>query len=156
MKSELQAQKEWNRKQPLFDKIKRFLGEHIKEIPEWVAIAGMTILVKQVIEASEPLQAKAAEGAVKLAGASADITKLAFEFQAIPSLVSSLGITVTETSELQKAILEALDSPQAEMLQWLLAFTIAYILVKHMGQIIGLLGDVVGGLTKIVPLLMGV
>ena len=41
-----------------------------------------------------------------------------------------------------------------DWVDWLIAFTIAYILIEHAGSIIGLLGDSTSGLTKLVMLLI--
>ena len=42
-----------------------------------------------------------------------------------------------------------LDSPQVEIIQWLLSFTLAYIVVTHFGEIIGGVGGAFGGIVGI-------
>jgi len=53
-------------------------------------------------------------------------------------------LTPEAPPEFQEKVEEALDSPQAEVIQYLLSFVVAYIVVKHPEAIMSLGGNILG------------
>jgi hypothetical protein len=136
--------------------IRKMFETHLNDLPEWIAIAGLTIVVKGTIDATEDLVTR-----VKRA--------LSPIQQASPEEQQELKAYFTETFQqnvppqvLGKLVGKYNEQGRFEFLadwqEWLVAFSIAYILVKHGGQIIGLLGDVIksggGSLSAIIPFLL--
>ena len=144
-KARLQAQVEMQRKKPLDVSIKEHIGKildntKLSDIAEVAAAIGLTPIVKNLIETTASLASKAKS----LFQAEAAFQMLPFTYFGIDPF-SLFGVPGQEKPKKTDITLE--------LFTWLMAFSIAYILVRHAGQLIGLLEK---GLTSIVPLLMGV
>jgi len=111
------------------------LEKHTDKIPKYAAIAGLTVLVKSTIDASEDLMSRAAVPMLALSAISPIM---------IPFMPAALMGTIS-AEEFKKI---------PDWAEWIVSFTIAYILIEHGGSIIGLLGSGSGGLSSIISLLL--
>lgn len=142
VKAELKAKTEHKNKIFMGGKVtKEWLIEqlerHADKIPKYVAIAGMTMVVKATIDASEVLRGKLD---VILKGGNPFKGMFVFE-SGVP--VFGLG----EGADYEGMFPDWMD--------WLIAFGLAYVIVEHAGSLIGLLGDTMSGLTGVLGFLMG-
>lgn len=134
-KAQIQAEVEMQRKKPFDVSIKEHIGKiidntKISDIAEVIAAIGFTPMVENIIKMNPDLT-----GIVK---------KIFIGEVTWPLAFMGFGGLIP---------LEAQKKPTESVFTWLLSFSIAYIIVRHAGQLIGLLEK---GLTSIVPLLMGV
>lgn len=144
-KGKLQAQIESKSKVFKYKKhtyiwLREQVEKNLHRIPEGVAILGMTVLVKHAIDASEELRGILADFPRDLAYAIGDI------------LFKIFNIQKEEKPPSQDR--EKYEGFFPDWADWLIAFSIAYIIVKHGGQIALGLGDAVSGLTGMVKFLM--
>ena len=154
-KGELEAETKFYDKQPLTKKLKRLLWKKIEEVDpiEVAALLAGTYLVKQVIEASEEITAiviaKASyiKNNPKIGGAWALSGIIAGPLGGVISTV-----LMPEDPIAKETYLKAMDTVTVEGIEWVLSFVIAYLLVKHGGEIIGMLtdgGKNIGNIAKI-------
>ena len=119
---------------------------------EILAVGAMTVLVKMSIEASEGIQAhivifmdnlkKHAAANVVVYGA----TTATFGIAGLFANVISQWISQEEEAA---KLAEKFDLPQVEIVQWLTAFVIAYILYKHGGDILAFGENSIGKLATL-------
>lgn len=107
----------------------------IGDVTKLVAILGMTVLVKNVIDSTPELVDKAKELVVP-----GYALALLFPFTALPFL-PALGAAAAAPPK------EQLEIP--EHLEWLISFTLAYIIVTHFGDLVQGMGNVVSGIKGI-------
>lgn len=135
-------QKVWKNKKHFLSWAKSFLENHAKEIPDWVAIAGMTIMVKRAIDLSEELRGKLAQirGQITAHGV----------FPPIIAMYSGgISPTIADPRYMAKKAREY-EGFFPDWFDWIVAFTLAVIIVRHAGQIAVGLGEIVGNLTKMI------
>lgn len=115
---------------------------------ETIAILGVTGIVRYVIEENEILLARAMKmfNAPRMASVT---TKGGLRF------VTPIIWSFIPAETIKKEDLEGLDTLTFELFEWLLAFGIAYVIVRHGGTLLGLLGEGFGNLSGIVGLMMG-
>lgn len=102
------------------------------DVLEAIAILGLTYLIKQVL--IENFEDKIAE--------------IATGKTLIPALIRKY----TPLETLETALKATADIPQIELMEWLLSFCIAYIIIKHGGALFTMLGEGAKSLTGIVGL----
>ena len=135
-KGRLQAAAEAHRKKSLEESAKEHIGKiidntKVSDIAEIMAAIGLTPMVEQVIK-NAPNIASAVHNIFL-----GELTwPLAFVFPL------NMFLPVQQYKK-----------PEESVFTWLISFSVAYIIVRHAGQLIGLLEK---GLTSIVPLLLGV
>jgi len=122
---------------------------------EVAAVLAGTYLIKQVIEASEEISAVVVAKAAYLT----KHPELAGAWALSGIIAGPLGGAIStafmpEDSEAKAAYLRAMDSGTAEAIQWVLSFMIAVLLVKHGGEIIGMLTDGGKGIGTIAKMLL--
>jgi len=154
-RAHIQAEYEMQKKKPINVSVKEHIGKLIDSIKidplEVAAVLGMTFIVKEVIDGSEELIIKArAKGSWLQKNVGTAGTWFA-AFTAGPLLLYLTTPSDEDTPEI-KALKEAFNSPTTEMMEWMAAFALSYIIVHNAGQLLGLLE---GGITKIVPMLLG-
>lgn len=113
--------------------LREHLGKWIDNINpvETFAILGLTFLIKQIIV--ENFEDRLVE-----------IT--------IPYWVRLL---IPDYQKFERKMKEAMDKPQIEMVEWLISFTIAYVIIKHGGALFTMMGEGAKSLTSIVGLFFG-
>lgn len=137
-KGQLQAEAEAAKNEPIIATVKKFLLGVIKKDPfKLIAIVGTAIMVKSIIEANEEIAQKIAGMAM---GAIKDV-KSQTDWQSLLQWGWTHGILSTFASSdkpTEEAVKTILDLPQVEIIQWLISFAIAYIIVEHAGSLMGL------------------
>jgi len=116
--------------------IEHFLAQHAEKIPKGIAIFGMTIIIKGTIDASEELLEKIKHPLLAVASIS-------------PAMVPFMPLAL---------LLETVPEEKRKVpdwAEWLVAFTLAYIIIEHGGQIILGLSESVKGLAGLVGFLLG-
>jgi len=124
------------------DKIKDWLKKMADKIDplEIVAVTGMTYLIKNGIEWTEEI-----------------IKNPAPFFRMIAPLTGFAFLLVPDVPEPQQdAISKMMDTPQAEMVQWLLSFVLAYLLVHNFGMIMQAVGSATGNIIGMAKGLLGI
>lgn len=123
--------------------VKTLLEDHASEIPEWVAIVGTTYLVKRAIDLSEELRGRLEQikTGIQQGGAFPPIIATAM-FTGVPS-------PKIAPEYMRKKALEY-EGMFPDWMDWLIAFSLAVIIVKHAGQIAIGLGEIASNLTKLV------
>ena len=137
---ELQAELEWEyktlkNKKHLFVSIKNHIGKMIDKIEpmELIAVLGATYLIKTGIEWTEEILAGAAEFANIVVKAT---QKYRFVDGAIQVILEPEGIP--ELAEIR----QALDSAPVEIVEWLLSFMVAYMVVHNFAAIVNAGGSI--------------
>jgi len=146
-KGKLQAQREHQRKKHLLDSLKEHIGKAIDkaDLPKMGAVIGMTVIIKQIIEASEELM----KATLKMAGGAQ--FALLFPFARDMAVQQLTGAFAT-AEEFGKAS----DIPEVEVMQWLVSYTLAYLLVDNFGDIMQATGNALGSIKNMVSgLLLG-
>ena len=118
--------------------IKHLLEEHLSEMPKNVAILGMTIIVKNLIDKSEELRSL--------------LPKPELKFRvdpALPHFEPAWPVSLLFGTEKEKY-----EGMFPDWADWLISFSLAYIIVDHGGQIILGLGESVKGLTGMLAFLL--
>lgn len=136
-KGQLQAELEFHKKKPLEESAKEHIGKMIDRVEpfEVMAIIGTTIIVRGIISSTPALMEK-----VKILQHP--------EFL----LMGGIGVLAAQYLPLPEGKLKEIVEETPDWFIWLESFAIAYIVVKHGGQLIGLLDK---GLSSVVPLLLG-
>lgn len=118
------VQQKLHEKKSLLDSAREHLGKMIDRIDplEATAILGATYLIKQGIQWTEVLTTSNLP----------NITWLLNLFNPFRGVVNVPVIPRETAEDIQKA----LDTPQSEAIEWLLAFAAAFIIVRHAGEII--------------------
>lgn len=157
-----------------------YMKPYIAKLPKGVAILGLTYIVKNLIDESEEIRAKI-HGWTQVKERIQDLPALAEKTapeaakqrgtpQAIGAILSYFELiwkgttAVIPGAAIGETIGAAVFAPKAEGFEgmfpdwadWLIAFTIAYILVENAGAIIMALGDAATSLTKVVGFIVGV
>jgi hypothetical protein len=158
-KARLQAELEMHRKKPLEESTKEHIGKIIDntkvlEIAEMVAVAGMTFVVHDVILGTEELLQKVGENYNTFSKAYTTLTGNPSAGQilagfSIPTetLLALVGVNLTKDKT------TAAPDMNLQVFMWLISFSLAYVIVKHAGQLLGLLDK---GMGDILGLLLGV
>jgi hypothetical protein len=142
---QLQAEYEFKKAHSIAKKPEDFLEEQVKktldklepvDLVDLAAMLGMTYIVHGIIASSTELMEK-----VKVLQHP--------EFL----LLGGFGILAAQYLPLPEGTLKKVADATPDWFIWLESFTIAYIIVKHGGQLIGLLEK---GLGTVVPMLLGV
>jgi len=140
-------------KKPLELSLREHLGKIIDntEVPQWleiVAITGMTIIVKNVIEASEDLLVKTIEIGTGLTKIPLDLLYNLLPAQ-IKGMIGIEGLRkpLEKVPELYE---KTLDTWQIEIAEWLIAFTLAFLIVHNFGEIMKATGDILTSITGLV------
>jgi hypothetical protein len=139
---QLQAEYQFKKAHSIANKPYDFLEEQGKKLldkidpVETAAIIGTTIIVHGLISENKAWVAKAIE-----------YSKLWSQDQAL-AFIEDWYAQLTGKEQKQKNLIEFPDWSV-----WLVSLSIAYIVIKHGGQLIGLLEK---GLTNVIPLLLGV
>jgi hypothetical protein len=136
-KGRLQARLEMHKKKPLDESAKEHIGKildnlHIGEISELIAIIGAANIIFDLIMSVEAWRTKAQKSPIGYA--------------IIGSAYQQSGLFETVPKEL----IDKLTKDQISV--FLTSWTIAYIIIKHGGQLIGLLEK---GLTTVIPMFLG-
>ena len=126
--------------------IKKILEEHLSEMPKAIAMLGMTILVKATIEQTEGLQSRVAQ---IMRG---EVTWILGEPFAFLWGQLTGQIPLGETYGYFKGKKEGFFPAWQD---WLISFTVAYMLVEHGGEIFQAIGSGALGLSSIISLLIG-
>jgi hypothetical protein len=136
-----------HKKKPLEESIKEHIGHWIDSINplETVAVLGTTVLVKRAIDLSEDLTAR-----IVSASQNPKAWYLAFVGMSPLAPLWTSQFLGKEAPEVK----QALSSPTAELVEWLMAFSIAYIIVHNAGSIITALGSGAKGLGEMVGFLL--
>lgn len=132
-KGQLQAEREMEKNISVEVEAKRFFKDALKKIEplEAIAIAGMTIIIKGTIDSSEEL-----------------LEKIKTPLLAV-SLISPILVPFLPLALYAQVPEKIRETP--EWAEWLLSFAMAYILVRHGGQMFGLLDK---GLKQVVSLML--
>jgi hypothetical protein len=104
---------------------------------ELIAVIGMTFLVKHLIDASEDLRHKLDT----LGGLYGEFLTPIGKTKMLTVLGRALGYTEVTPAQFEGMFPDWMD--------WLISFTIAYIIVKHGGQILGLASNAMGALQNL-------
>ena len=125
--------------------MKHLVEKHINKIPKGIAILGMTYIIKHLIDTSEELRGK-----VNL------IVKATTQPLGGASLMIELwgSISKGELPFIQEAVGKT-EGIFPDWADWLIAFTLAYIIVEYGGQIALGIGSTVKSLSGIVGFLLG-
>ena len=126
--------------------MKHLFEKHVAKIPKGIAIIGMTYIIKRLIDTTEELKEKALKFQLKYS----PLTQIPYLIQLTGAVV---GVDVPQQIiDVTKIKYEGMFPDWAD---WLIAFTLAYIIVEHGGQIILGLGEGVKGLIALVSFFMG-
>jgi len=126
--------------------IKHMVEKNADKIPKTIAIIGLTVIIKQIIKTTESLQTR---------------IKQLFKGEVAWTVTEPFGflwgqitgqIPITETYGYFK---EQKEGFFPEWMDWLIAFSLAYIIVEHGGQIALGLGSVASSLSGMVGFLLG-
>lgn len=130
-----------------------FLKQHVKDIPEWIAVIGCTIAFKHVITTVVELN-NAVQNMFTLISTGKTLT---IPLQLMWGLVGNLtNVAQGTVSELKSLTATELKKPMhVEWFEWLIAFTLAYIFVKHAGQIAIAVGEGFKGLQGFASMMLG-
>jgi len=120
--------------------MKSIFEKHLAKIPKGIAIIGMTLIVKQIIHSSDEFIGKVAAISGKKPSWLA-YTPAGMHMTIAEALVSKKG--------------EKVEDFIPEWTEWLIAFSLAYIIVEHGGQIALGIGEGLKGLTGMVGFLLG-
>ncbi len=141
----LRAQKKFSKTEPFLDKLKPYLMQILHRIDplEAIAIFGTTIIIKQGINWTEDMfkdvnvtwLMRFILSPVGAAG------QYSFEFV---NEILKKGQAGSLSADETKTLKDLLGTPQAEILQWLVSFSAAYIIVHHFGAIVEAGSNVVG------------
>lgn len=141
-KGELQAEYDFKKAHSITKKPMDFLEEHIeKQIDktDWIefsAVVGMTFLVHQIV----------IKNFMEFVNEITTVTELPQRlFKVTPEIGNIFGISKAD-------VMSGLPIPKGVM-EWIVSFAMAYIIIKHGGQLVGLLDK---GLVAVVPMLLGV
>jgi len=138
---QLQAEYEFKKAHSITKKPYDFIEEQGKKLLDKIepldaaAMAGMTYIVHGIIAGSPALMEK-----VKVLQHP--------EFM----LLGGLGVVLTQYLPLPEGAIKKAAEATPDWFVWLESFTIAYVIIKHGGQLVGLLDK---GLNAVVPLLLG-
>jgi len=133
--------------------VKQFFEKHVSQIPKGIAIIGVTYIVKGLIDTDEQLRAKykvfkaLTTGVEKATG-----LPFSYLFSALESFGIPVGLMATQFIPGEMLPEETMTE---ELLDWIIAFSLAYIIVEHAGQIIVGLGEGVKALSGILGFLLG-
>lgn len=142
LEAELKVKESMLKKHP-FLFLKQFLEEHSREIPDWIAIGGVTLMVKKSVDVAEGIVNTYNKTIVSmqvnpytylggLAGIVGSYLYAQFQQQAQEAFVKKVEVQTP------------LQVP--EWFKWLIAFSIAVLIVKYGGQ---LLSSLDGGISKL-------
>ena len=136
-KGELQAERDFKRKQKPEETLQEYLESVMKRLDPFdaVAMVGMTYVVHGIIKGSPELMEK-----VKVLQHP--------EFL----LLGGFGVIAAQYLPLPEGALKKAVEATPDWFVWLESFAIAYIVIRHGGQLVGLLDK---GLSAVVPLLLG-
>jgi hypothetical protein len=158
----IQARVEAERKKPLDVSLREHIGKvidntNITDIVEVIAAVGLTPVIYNVILSEQKLfdQVKLIIG-MPIALASGNIPAYVTDVIGLVfGALSWLGVPYKEKPIKPGETPAVTPKVPAEVnyMTWLVSFSIAYIIIKNAGQLIGLLDK---GLEKVVPLLLGV
>jgi len=151
-----------HKKKPLEESLKEHVGHWIDKMDplELVAMAGMTYTVHEVIVATPALMEAAANVAENPASSVWSNIVSSFGSAAIEVFLhmpmQATRALTTATAEPTKKAAAALENLLAkrEFVIWIISFALAYIIVKHAGELAQALAGIGGNLTSIVTLLM--
>jgi len=143
-KLETEAKVKWKlvQKKPFFVSMRQRLEKVIDnakpdEIAKFVAIMGMTIMVKKVIDTTEELREQVKE-----------LIIVGPQFFPAYKVAQELGLAAPTPKPAEGFFPEWAD--------WLISFTLAYIIVEHFGQIMQATGNILSSVkTLVTGLLMG-
>lgn len=143
-KARLQAQREDHRKKTLEESAKAHIGKiidntKITDIADIVAAIGLTPFVKKIVDTIPD--------AVNIWTRSVGYVAA---FEALPVSMLTGWFPFGQP---QSTVEKSKDGLDTNVLGWITSFSIAYIIVRHAGQLFGLLEK---GLASIVPMLLGV
>jgi len=130
--------------------IREHLGKLIDKIDivDLIAILGFTFLIKQVIiENFEDRIVELVHGKGILAWIPFAGPTVVGILEFIRPILEARGLLPTE-----EQMKKALDMPKIEIIEWILSFALAYVIVKHGGALIGLLDK---GLNSVVGMFLG-
>jgi hypothetical protein len=150
---QLQAEYQFKKAHSIAKKPEDFLEEQGKKLLdkldplETVAIVGMTVLVHGVIISSKPLVEKTVQAFTTPEGYLQGFLSAGLAWVIPPESVPWLGKKLVPEAK----TLESLGVEEWQI--WVISFTLAYIIIKHSGQLIGLMEK---GLGSVVPMLLGV
>ena len=140
-KGELQAELEFHRRKPLEQSMKEHIGKLIDNFRldplEIAAVGGMTFVIHEFIMKTPELTRKI-------------LTGTEFPFWDV-GLIWFNAFGIINPPEVKTGAQKVLN--ENAFLIWIVSLALAYIIVHNAGQLIGLLE---GGITKIVPFLLGV
>lgn len=164
---QLQAEYEFKKAHSVTKKPMDFLEETVKgtinkiDPLKAVAITGTTVIIHGLIQASDTMLTQIADFVSNipqfLGGAVIGVAETIFSkasWEAIGVEVHEPKIEEPKTSTPKshyQSILESLGI--SDLYVWIISFALAYIVIEHGGQLIGLLDK---GLTSVVPMLLGV
>lgn len=121
--------------------MKKIFEGHLAKIPKGIAILGMTYIIKNLIDTSEELRAK--------------LPKVKIRFRVGPAFPTEFKPAWPLSLLTDEEEYEDFEGMFPDWADWLVAFTLAYMIVEHGGQIALGLGEAVKGLTGIVGFLLG-
>jgi len=162
IKAEVEARLEGIRKfykkhpeQWFSDRIAQLFGStSVNDVMEIIAVFGTTFIVKRIIDTHEEIQAKVQM--IKKVTEKAGVSWVSY----LPILGSYIYAPALVIPKPPKEVLAKLEiSPEGmfpDWLDWLIAFSIAYILVKNFGLILQTVGDVTAGSIKIIKGILGI
>jgi len=119
--------------------LKHLIELHIDKIPKFTAVIGMTFIIKKLIDTTEELRAYIPR-----------FKTMKFEEVFAFTFPGAPDIPVLEYGKVKD-----FEGMFPDWQDWLISFTLAYIVVEHAGTLFGMLGDAAGGAVKLVPVLVG-
>jgi hypothetical protein len=172
-KGTLQAELEMHRKKPLLESTKEHIGHildntKIMDLAELAAALGITFVVHDLIIGTDVLIQKVAKNYNSMTNVFSDLTGVPviggiLGELSIPTdtILTLLGVNLSVAPPKRPGYVQvpekapetsAEPDTQFQIFTWLISFSLAYIIVRHAGQLIGLLDK---GIGSVLGLLMG-
>lgn len=142
----LKGEDQWKKtKKGMYRELLNHFGKAVDRIDpmETVATIGLTILIKQLIDTSEDIR-----GQIKSIGG------LYGEYYLFGQRGTWLRI-VANVIGLKEADAEKYEGFFPDYMDWLIAFTLAYIIIRHGGSLFGLMKEGMGTLKIVIMALLG-
>lgn len=132
--AEIEAEYKHWKKLPLEDRLRMWLEDMAKKIDplETVAILGTTYLIKQGIQWTE----------IAVANTAFDVLQWIKILD--PWNIFLPEIPADAEQNVEQALEKALNTPQAEVLEWLISFVCAYLIVKNFDKLVESTGNILG------------
>lgn len=148
IKAEATALRQVKKKQTGLEIIREYIDKALAKVDpmEAIAVVGGTLIIKNGIDWSEEILVKAEQSKIP------EILGLIVSFPTgfvYPYIIKEALDNMT-AEEKAKKLKEAASSTQAEITEWLISFTLSYILIHNAGAILEATGNFVGAAKSLI------